>query len=77
VSETLATAKMTAMMIGLFLSRLTVGLTLAVRVEKGFLITRGGYEYALVFGIAGLTFALTGPGWLAVEALLGYSRSGT
>jgi len=49
---------------------------LSVHVKKGFFITSGGYEYALVLGVAALTFAFTGPGSLSVDALVGYSVNG-
>ncbi len=48
----------------------------SVHVKQGFFITSGGYEYTLVLGVAGLTFAFTGPGALSLDALLGYSLSG-
>jgi putative oxidoreductase len=43
----------------------------SAHVKNGFFITRGGYEYSLVLGIAALTVAFTGPGSMSVDALLG------
>jgi len=48
----------------------------SVHVKQGFFITRGGYEYTLVLGVAALTIAFTGPGALSLDALFGYSVSG-
>jgi putative oxidoreductase len=39
--------------------------------KNGFFISSGGVEYNVVLGIAGLTFAFTGPGALSFDALLG------
>lgn len=47
-----------------------------VHIKQGFFVTSGGYEYTLVLGVAGLTAALTGPGSLSLDALVGYSVSG-
>ena len=49
----------------------------SAHVKQGFFVTSGGYEYTLVLGVAGLTAAFTGPGALSLDALLGYSVSGT
>jgi hypothetical protein len=57
--------------IGLLLLRLTVGLTFAALFAQN-----GGYEYALIWGVAALTFAFTGPNSLSVDAPIGYSVSG-
>jgi putative oxidoreductase len=48
----------------------------SVHLKQGFFVTSGGFEYALVLGVAGLTVAFTGPGSLSIDALLGYSMSG-
>lgn len=48
----------------------------SVHGKQGFFIMSGGYEYALVLGVAGLTVAFTGPGALSLDALLGYAVSG-
>ena len=50
---------------------------MSAHVKQGFFITSGGYEYTLVLGVAGLTAAFTGPGAFSLDALLGYSVSGT
>lgn len=44
--------------------------------RNGFFITEGGFEYNLVFGVAALTVAFTGPGAIAVDALIGLSTGG-
>ncbi len=49
----------------------------SAHLKQGFFVTSGGYEYTLVLGVAGLTAAFTGPGALSLDALLGYSVSGT
>ncbi len=49
---------------------------ISVHISKGFFLQNGGYEYALVLGVAGWTTAFTGPGSLSLDALLGYSKSG-
>jgi putative oxidoreductase len=43
----------------------------SVHMKNGFFVTNGGFEYNLVFGIAGLAVAFTGPGALSIDALLG------
>jgi putative oxidoreductase len=48
-----------------------------VHIQKGFFNQNGGYEYTLVLGVAALTAALTGPGSLSLDTLLGYHLSGT
>jgi putative oxidoreductase len=48
----------------------------SAHVKKGFFINRGGYEYTLVLGLAGLTLAFTGPGALSLDAEVGYSAGG-
>jgi putative oxidoreductase len=50
---------------------------MAVNIKKGFFAQNGGYEYALVLGVVGLSFAFTGPGSLSLDALLGNHFSGT
>jgi putative oxidoreductase len=49
----------------------------SAHVKQGFFLASGGYEYTLVLGVAGLTVAFTGPGALSLDALFGYSLSGT
>lgn len=48
----------------------------SVHIKQGFFAAGGGYEYALVLGLAGLTVAFTGPGALSLDALFGCSASG-
>ena len=48
----------------------------AVHSRNGFFITEGGFEYNLVLGVAGLTFAFTGPGGLSLDAVLGLTIDG-
>jgi putative oxidoreductase len=43
----------------------------SVHLKNGFFITRGGIEYTVVLGLAGLTLAFTGPGTVSLDALLG------
>jgi putative oxidoreductase len=50
--------------------------TVSVHIKKGFFIASGGYEYNLVLGLAGLTFAFTGPGALSLDGLLGLALNG-
>ena len=47
---------------------------LSAHVSRGFFISRGGFEYNLVLGVAGLTLAFTGPGALSFDAWLGYAQ---
>lgn len=51
--------------------------SVAVHIEKGFFVQNGGYEFALVLGVCALSVAFMGPGSLSLDALLGYSMSGT
>ena len=44
--------------------------------RNGFFMTRGGYEYTLIFGMAGLAVAFTGPGALSLDALAGQAVNG-
>jgi putative oxidoreductase len=48
----------------------------SAHVKQGFFISRGGFEYTLVLGVAGLTLAFTGPGTLSVDNWLGQSVGG-
>lgn len=48
----------------------------SVHARNGFFITENGFEYNLVFGVAALTVAFTGPGPLAVDAVVGVSTGG-
>jgi putative oxidoreductase len=47
---------------------------MSAHASRGFFISRGGFEYNLVLGVAGLTLAFTGPGALSLDAWLGYSQ---
>ena len=47
-----------------------------VHLSKGFFVSNGGYEYPLILAIAALTFAITGPGQISLDALLGTERAG-
>jgi putative oxidoreductase len=53
-----------------------VGAIAAVHRAKGLWNTQGGYEYNLVLIAAGLALAMTGPGCLSLDRLLGTERRG-
>ena len=72
----LAVGFLTPMAAALLCSVLHVAAT-SVHTRKGFFITSGGFEYALVLGVAALTLAFTGPGLLSLDALLEHYLSGT
>ena len=40
--------------------------------KNGVFIVEGGFEYNLVFGVAALTLAFTGPGSWSLDAVLGW-----
>jgi putative oxidoreductase len=48
----------------------------SVHLKQGFFLTKGGYEYTLVLGLAGLSVAFTGPGRFSVDAILGLDLGG-
>ncbi len=48
----------------------------SAHLKQGFFLTKGGYEYTLVLGLAGLSLAFTGPGRFSVDALLGLDLGG-
>jgi putative oxidoreductase len=48
----------------------------SVHLKRGFFLTKGGYEYTLVLGLAGLSVAFSGPGRFSVDALLGLDLGG-
>jgi putative oxidoreductase len=48
----------------------------SVHINKGFFGQNGGYEYSLLLATAALTIALTGPGSLSLDEVLGNSLSG-
>ena len=66
------------------LTPVAAGITLAVmgvaaisvHWKSGFFASKGGYEYALVVGVAALSLAFTGPGALSLDALLGLRLAG-
>ncbi|HWK88387.1 MAG TPA: DoxX family protein, partial [Longimicrobium sp.] len=45
-----------------------------VHLAKGFYVGEGGYEFALLMGVASLALALTGPGAYSVDAAIGRRR---
>ena len=51
--------------------------TITVHLKNGFFAGGGGYEYNLVLAAAAVSLAFSGPGVLSLDALLGYSFSGT
>jgi putative oxidoreductase len=48
----------------------------SVHVRNGFFNMQGGYEFPLLLGLAALSTALTGPGTLSIDGLLGLDLSG-
>lgn len=48
----------------------------AVHVKNGFFLHKGGYEYALLLGLTGLSVAFTGPGRYSVDARLAPNLAG-
>jgi putative oxidoreductase len=48
----------------------------SVHLSKGFFVSNGGYEYPLLLAVAALTLAITGPGQISLDALLGTERAG-
>lgn len=48
----------------------------SVHVKNGFFAQNGGYEYALLLGVAALALSFTGPGSLSLDATLGCYLSG-
>ena len=48
----------------------------SVHLSKGFFASNGGYEYPLLLAVAALTLAITGPGQISLDALLGTERGG-
>src|SRR5688572_25929306 len=47
-----------------------------VHSKGGFFLSKGGYEYTLVLGLAALSLAFTGPGALSLDALFGLPFAG-
>ena len=47
-----------------------------VHLKQGLFAAQGGYEYNLVLAVAALSLAFTGPGALALDALLGIELAG-
>jgi putative oxidoreductase len=48
----------------------------SAHLRAGFFLQKGGYEYTLVLGLAGLSLAFTGPGRFSLDALLGLDLAG-
>ena len=48
----------------------------SVHVKQGFFVMNGGIEYPMVLALAALSVAITGPGRLSVDALLGLNLAG-
>ncbi|HKQ57005.1 MAG TPA: DoxX family protein [Candidatus Eisenbacteria bacterium] len=48
----------------------------SVHLKQGFFSAQGGYELPLVLGLAALSLAITGPGTLSVDALVGLDLAG-
>ena len=48
----------------------------SVHLSKGFFVSNGGYEYPFLLAVAALTLAITGPGQISLDALLGTDRAG-
>jgi putative oxidoreductase len=44
--------------------------TVSVHLKKGFFLSKGGFEYNLVLGLAALSLSFTGPGLLSLDHLL-------
>jgi len=44
----------------------------SAHLKQGFFLMKGGYEYTLLLGLAGLSVAFTGPGRFSVDALLSF-----
>ena len=57
-------------------SSVMVVAALSAHVKQGFFVTSGGFEYNLVLGAAGLTFAFTGPGRFSLDAATGLAADG-
>ena len=47
-----------------------------VHAQRGFFMTAGGFEYNLILGMAGLSFAFTGPGAMSLDRVLGLHLAG-
>jgi putative oxidoreductase len=48
----------------------------SAHLKQGFFISRGGFEYTLMLGVAGLSVAFTGPGLLSLDAVLNLRLDG-
>ncbi len=48
----------------------------SAHLKQGFFLSKGGYEYTLVLGLAGLSVAFTGPGRVSIDALAGVNLGG-
>jgi putative oxidoreductase len=51
----------------------TMAVAAAPNVPNGLWAARGGFELALVYAVLGAVIALTGPGRLSIDALIGVS----
>src|SRR5262249_21030842 len=48
----------------------------SVHLPKGYFIMNGGYEHALLMGVAALTLSFTGPGRFSIDAVAGREVAG-
>jgi putative oxidoreductase len=48
----------------------------SVHLKQGFFLSKGGYEYTLALGLAGLSVAFTGPGRVSIDAVAGLDLGG-
>jgi putative oxidoreductase len=48
----------------------------SAHLKRGFFLSKGGYEYTLVLGVAGLSVAFIGPGRVSIDALAGFNLGG-
>ena len=48
----------------------------SVHLKQGFFLSKGGYEYTLALGLAGLSVAFTGPGRASIDAVAGFDLGG-
>lgn len=71
----LAIGFMTPLAAALIVSLMVVAAA-AVHWKNGFFITTGGYEFNLVFGVAALSLAFTGPGTLSLDHAAGFAPAG-
>jgi len=48
----------------------------SAHLKHGFFLQKGGYEYTMVLGLAGVSVSFTGPGRFSIDALLGLDLGG-